>query len=814
MKYFQFPVRSPARSPTHSPVNAILLRLLVSLLAWCVVAVSARAGESAWYPFEVNEDALSGVVDFGGMNHALEAGDRLYVKGSHFFRLGHDVKPGTRDDSRVRLFGISLANTANFPEEKDAVKIAQRLRRLGFNAVRLHHLDTILSDSQEQPRGILTTAAFPSFNEAALLRLRVFINALKAEGLYVNLNLHVGYQFRPAVDQVTPMTPGEQMPFASHPLHLFEPRMISLQAEYVQQLLRRLELKDDPALAMIEINNESSLLGAWQRTQLDGLTGEYERQLQQNWQKWVLRQYGSAEQACAVWDSCSLPRKGIINVKSSEASVLEYGEGWFARLQRLASRVMTRLGYATPSALQQQYRPHKKGNGRRVLDYVRYLSDMDMQYLTVMRKTIRQELGDLVPLTGTQMYFGGVAMADAQQHMDYVDEHFYVDHYDFPGKPWDRNDWRIRDESILRDGWQALLQRAYVRDLRKPFVVSEFNQAYPNRQSAEILPVMSAFAAAQDWDGLFLFHYIDGDHWSSVPDSFGLSGHSGQLVTTGIASALFRQYQIRPLPEQVAINLPLEARQLLGAMRDGVSGTGFPGYLQSQYGLEYKHAFFARLGMRHDMQAKSTELSTPGAHYAKAWMEEDTLWTAPGGQLRYNQSGPWLFADTTYARMFAGTRSSLSVNLDVDKTLPMFSEKGRQYGVMLLTSRDALPLKNSRRLLLVLSGATAASQPGVIPQRPKQLVNYDGQKAWWTLEPDATTSNKPSGALDGNAPVWLERIPVKLFHATSSKKITVFPLDGSGARMKALPHTAIRQKNGGFELDFDYPSPWYEIVLE
>lgn len=797
MKYFRF----------HVPFTFRLA--LLSLI--CLCPPFAAAGDLAWYRFEVNEDALAPVVDFGGMNHTLEAADRIFVKQGHFYRVGSDVRAGTKDDTRVRFFGISLSGAANFPEEKDAQKIARRLRKLGFNAVRLHHLDSVLSDSQEQPRGILTTAAYPSFNDAALRRLRVFIDALKAEGLYINLNLHVGYQFRPAVDQVTPLMAGEQMPFASHPLHLFEPRMISLQAEYVQQLLRRLELRDDPALAMVEINNESSLLGAWQRKQLDGLTGEYERALQQHWQKWVLRQHGHADNACKLWDSCSMPRKGVINVKSSEANILEYGEGWVAGVQRFSRRAINKLGWETPASLQQQYRPHQKGNGRRVLDYVRFLSDLDQQYLNLIRKTVRQEAGDLLPVTGTQMYFGGVALADAQQQMDYVDEHFYVDHYDFPHKEWDKNDWRIRNNSVLREGWQSLLQRAYVRDARKPFVVSEFNQAFPNRQSAEILPVMSAFASAQDWDGLFLFHYIDGDVWRSVPDSFGLSGHSGQLVVSGMAAALFRQYQVQPLPTQMNISMAPEERTMLGALRDGVSGGGMPAWLQAQYGIDYRHAFYTRVAMMYGTQARPVG---PVQHTASLWHEDDMTWAPAGGQLRYSESGPWLAAETAYTRLFAGRKVPGSVIMEADKYLPVFSEKGRQYGVIMLSSRDALPLKHSRHLLLVLSGATTTTQAGVQPERPKQLINYEGQSGWWTLEPDLATARKPSGSLEGLAPVWLERIPVKLFHASKSKKMTVYPLDGNGVRMKALASSAIRKKPDGFELDFDFPSPWYEIVLE
>ena len=36
------------------------------------------------------------------------------------------------------------------------------------------------------------------------------------------------------------------------------------------------------------------------------------------------------------------------------------------------------------------------------------------------------------------------------------------------------------------------------RDAKRPFVVSEFNQPFPNPRGAEILPLMSAVGALQD----------------------------------------------------------------------------------------------------------------------------------------------------------------------------------------------------------------------------------------------------------------------------------------------------------------------------
>ena len=258
---------------------------------------------------------------------------------------------------------------------------------------------------------------------------------------------------------------------------------------------RFIKSNNDPALAMVEINNESSLLGAWQRKELDQLKGEYERLLQQQWQHWIVRQFGSLSKACEVWGSCGAVKQGALLVKADETQILNVGEGYLARIQHWLKRILQRLNVNSSAVLAPDFQLHQTGAGRRVLDFTRFLVEMDRQYLDQMRKTIRAEVGELVPITGTQMYFGGVLNADSQRDMDYLDEHFYVDHYDFPHQPWDNNDWRIRDQSVLSDGLSSLLRRAFYRDVNKRFVLSEFNQPYPNRQGAEIIPVVSAIAS-------------------------------------------------------------------------------------------------------------------------------------------------------------------------------------------------------------------------------------------------------------------------------------------------------------------------------
>ena len=777
----------------------------------CFAATPVFAGSVDWYPFSINEEQMASITDFSGLNHPLGAADRLFVKGAHFYKVGADRQVDTKDDQRVRLFGISLSGPANFPREEDAPKIAKRLRSLGFNAVRLHHLDSVLSDSEDKPQGILTTGAYPSFNQVAVQRLRTLIDALRHEGIYVNLNLHVGYAFRYAVDQVTPLVPGQTMPFASNPLHLFEPRMIALQVEYAQQLIRRLQLNNDPALAMIEINNESSLVGAWQRKDIDELQGEYQRLLQQQWQRWTLRQYGSLDKACKVWDSCGLTKQGVLLVRQDEAHILAFGDGWVARGQQLAKRALAKIDMSPPSILEPKFTWHEDGPERRLLDFVRFLSDMDRQYLETMRQAIRSEVGALVPLTGTQMYYGGVMNADSQMNMDYLDEHFYVDHYDFPHQSWDRNDWRMKDQSAVREGWEPLLKRAFYRDIHKPFVISEFNQAYPNRQSSEIMPVMVAIASAQDWDGLFFFQYVDGNSWKALPDSFGLSGHGGQIVTTGISATMFRQFQIPSLRETLSVPLLPEVRLMVSAMGEGVSSNAYTEYLKKTLDIDVKDVFFKRVGI--NFLSKDVPLAPPLTRIVDEVGTLGAIWSVKGGQIVTDRDAPNLHVVGAYSAMFAGYSRLTNLNSSAGLLSPVFSKEGRQFGVMLLVTRDGKPINKSHRLLLTLSGATTGSQPDVFPPRPKNVVAYPGEYGWWTLEPDTANATKPSGPRDATGPVWLERLSVNFFYPSTTKRMVIYPLDADGQRLApVLPNDVVRVEQG-YKITLNKSSPWYEILL-
>ncbi|MCS7316549.1 MAG: hypothetical protein RMI94_15565, partial [Bryobacterales bacterium] len=596
--------------------------------------------QSRWYPFAIEQDALGGAPDFSHLNRPLEAADRVFVREGRFWRVGPDLVPGTADDERIRFFGVNLCFGANFPEPADAGRLARRLRRLGVNLVRLHHMDSQPDANPDNAGSALTRGPYPSWNTVALERLRTFLDRLKAEGIYVNVNLHVGYQFRPAVDGL-PAHPA--FPNQSKPLHIFWPRMVELQAHYARGLLEGLRLRGDPVLAMVEINNESSLAREWQTGSLENvLAGEYRAELQRQWNEFLRSRYGLTERLRAAWGAGApegqqlLPGRWSIenhaparaeppepvqtelgpairvrvtaggnwvilkqtgfSLEQDEQYVaevelradlgpgerrtvywdvkldvnpwrtqrgvhIEVGPEWrryrmaFAAsfpmqgngrfglsIERLAGsaiyvrnaslRRAARRSLAEGESLEQGnislVSSEEVAVTARANDYLEFLVECDRRYLNAIRDAVRAATDDLVPVTGTQMSYGGLLNLDSHRDLDYLDNHFYVDHYNFPNTAWDGRDWRIRDASAVGSGLQAFLGMAVARAFDRPYTVSEFNQPWPNRQGAEIVPALAAYAAFQDWDGLVHFAYEHARTWDAgVPHGFNLNGDWG-----------------------------------------------------------------------------------------------------------------------------------------------------------------------------------------------------------------------------------------------------------------------------------------------
>jgi hypothetical protein len=185
----------------------------------------------------------------------------------------------------------------------------------------------------------------------------------------------------------------------------------------------------------------------------------------------------------------------------------------------------------------------------RTLDRMIFLAETEKAYFDDMRSYIRNDLGCGALVTGT-IVFGPLGLY-AQSGMDFIDSHAYWQHPSFPGQPWDMGNWLVEQKPMTDYPSEATLFRlAAERLLGKPFTVSEYNHPAPLDSQAECVPMIASFAAAQDWDGIWLFAYSHATNaWSREVMSgfFDIDTNPAKWGFMRAGTAIFRQRHVAPL---------------------------------------------------------------------------------------------------------------------------------------------------------------------------------------------------------------------------------------------------------------------------
>jgi hypothetical protein len=185
----------------------------------------------------------------------------------------------------------------------------------------------------------------------------------------------------------------------------------------------------------------------------------------------------------------------------------------------------------------------------RNLDRMCFLAETEKAYFDGMRNFIKNELGCKALVTGT-IVFGPLGLY-AQSDMDFIDAHAYWQHPRFPGRPWDSNNWLIDQKPMTDYPEQAtLFHLAAERLLDKPFTVSEYNHPAPLDSQAECVPMIASFAAAQDWDGVWLYTYShSSDQWyrEILSSYFDVDTNPTKWGFMRAGAAIFREVGVSPL---------------------------------------------------------------------------------------------------------------------------------------------------------------------------------------------------------------------------------------------------------------------------
>jgi hypothetical protein len=283
--------------------RSLLLPALIAAILLCAVLESGRAQSfTGGFTFALPAADTFAVPFLPSFpKRPIAAGEFVGIDGDGHFSAG---------GKRIRFFGTNCVADGAFPAQQDAWFIAGRLRKMGYNLVRLHHLDNGWTATGSMFGGALSTRSLDPVN---LDKFERFVAELKANGIYVNVNLHVGRTFTkadgvPDADSLKEFGKGYTF---------FDPILVALQKEYARELLTHsnpytgLPLASDPVMGMVETTNENSLYFLWRNGALQPyaaggiLPVRHQRLLDSLWGVYLRERYGSTPALLSAWNTGS-----------------------------------------------------------------------------------------------------------------------------------------------------------------------------------------------------------------------------------------------------------------------------------------------------------------------------------------------------------------------------------------------------------------------------------------------------------------------------------------------------------------------------
>lgn len=462
--------------------------------------VTLSASED-WIPLRVSSEIQPGsALDFSEVVRADKpAGCHgpLVARGAHFEFA--DL-PGVCQ----RFYGVNLCGTANYPESiADARKMVRTLRQVGYNAVRIHHHDSLCVDRTD-PAGV-------RLDETMMRRMDALMTACTEEGVYVSSDLFVS---RTAV------------PITWKSCGVDRPGTLTMQ-----------DMKYTAPVHEGVYSNFLAFAGNWLNH-----TNSYSG-----------RRY--AEEPALAW--LSLINEGNLDEVSSTACSSRPGwqkawERWLSVRKRTEPEIYGNVPTTIPNGL---------GRNLHGRAYLRFLQDVEFRFARRTTAFVRA-LGCKALLTDMN---NGCLLSAAfewprSEAYDYVDSHFYVDHPKFLEKAWERPSWcPNRNPFISEDA--GVCPVAAARVLNRPFTISEYNFSGPGRFRGIGGLATGALAALQDWAGLWRFTWSHGLDAALRPGTHGIgyfdiASDPLQLASERASVCLFLRRDLEPLGRTYAVTLP------------------------------------------------------------------------------------------------------------------------------------------------------------------------------------------------------------------------------------------------------------------
>jgi hypothetical protein len=398
-------------------------------------------------------------------------------------------------------------------------------------------------------------------------------------------------------------------------------------------------------------------------------------------------------------------------------------------------------------------------------DWYAFLWSLEEKYWPGMYRFVREELKAKSLILGTQLFWSPFPI---QQQLDVIDSHAYWQHPDFPNRQWDMSDWTVKNDSMSGAADGGTIPRlAMQRVAGKPYIVSEYNHAAPNTFNAETFPLICAYAALQDWDGIFAFAYSHRrDDWAKgfFPSFFDIDQHPVKMATLPGSIAMFVRGDVMRADTEAIISFtPDEALERARLHGPRIAADSL---------LPWQAAMRQRVGVR---LGKSPLLPNSGL--------EGQISTSDTLQLSWDTIDKVVTVNTDRSKAVIGFAERRSYDLDGVKV--EFGAMRQGFGVVQATVMEGESFRSAKRILIT---ATA------------DVANTDMK--WTSPEKISVGRNW------GRAPSLVEGVPATITFPMETP-LKAWALDEQGQRRAEMP-----LEGGKLEIGPQHRTLWYEVGVE
>jgi len=473
------------------------------------------AANDKWVPLKEDDlDIVAGsALDLSGMGFTHgPVKERIVATPEGHFAGANDAQHPRR------FYGVNFCFDTSYLPKDEADRLLDRMVRLGYNAVRIHHYEAQLTSPTWQP-GL-------NWDPAKVDQLDYLMAGCTKRGIYITTDLFVS---RPISGKAIGLPqydegPDNRMSMDRYKiLVLVNDAAFQAWCAFARKFLDRVNpytgvrVADDPTVAWISLINEGPVSNAWGMAHV---MPEWTAA----WNKWLAARFTKREDLVAALGYLEANE----DLQKANIALPQYLD---------ASTPRGRLAEVFVAATE-------KAAYERMRDFVR--NDLKCPALLTNMNDAGPEV---VPLAGVRADF------------DYVDNHFYVDHPRFLQKPWNLPSF-CSNANPVAAGAPGGTSVATTRLWGKPFTLTEFDYAGPSRYRAVGGPLTGAMAALQDWDALWHFDYSGGAEPLFKP----AHAHYFDLVSDPLAQAadrlgllLFLRGDVAAAPIKLAMIIPQKA---------------------------------------------------------------------------------------------------------------------------------------------------------------------------------------------------------------------------------------------------------------